>query len=53
MPAALYPAGRFLVLISVRGSVDPRAIVERLGQLNLKNLVTSSRLETATFWLVA
>jgi hypothetical protein len=34
-PAALYLLGRFLMLISVTGSVDPRAIVrlEGLGQL--------------------
>jgi hypothetical protein len=47
------PPGRFLVLISVRGWVDSRAIVrlEGLGELN--NPVTSSRIEPATFWLVA
>jgi hypothetical protein len=44
--------GRFLVLISIRGWVDPTAIVwlERLGQL--KNPMTSSGTEPATFRLV-
>jgi hypothetical protein len=34
-PAAFYPPGRFLILFSVRGSIDPMAIVrlEGLGQL--------------------
>jgi hypothetical protein len=43
------PPGGFLVLISVRGSVDPRAVVRLVGKL--KN-VTSSGLEPATFRLV-
>jgi hypothetical protein len=44
------PQERFLVLISVKGSVDPRTIVrlEELGQL--KNPVTSGIKPTA-FWL--
>jgi hypothetical protein len=46
------PPGRFLVLISIRGRVDRRAIVrlERLGQL--KNSMNPSEIEPATFRLV-
>jgi hypothetical protein len=51
--SALCPPRRFLVFISVRGWVDPRAIVrlEELGQL--KNPMISSGFAPATFWLVA
>jgi hypothetical protein len=41
-PAALYTPGRFLVLISVRGRVDPRAVVRLEGLGQLKNPVISS-----------
>jgi hypothetical protein len=51
VPAALYPPWRFLVLISVRGWVDSRAIVwlEGLGQL--KDPITSSGIEPVTYRL--
>jgi hypothetical protein len=47
------PPGRYVVLISVRGRFDPRAIVqlEELGQL--RNLMTSSGIKLATFQFVA
>jgi hypothetical protein len=46
-------SGRFLVLISLSGRVDTKAIMrlERLGQL--KNPMTSSGFKHATFWLAA
>jgi hypothetical protein len=52
-PAALYTPGKSLVLISVRGSVDPRAIVRLEGLGELKNAVTSLGIDPATFRLVA
>jgi hypothetical protein len=45
--------GRFLVLISGRGCVDPRAIVRLEGLDQLKYLTNSSGIEPATFWLVS
>jgi hypothetical protein len=47
------PPGRFLVLISVTGFVDPRAIVRLEGIGKLKNPMTSSGIEPAIFQLVA
>jgi hypothetical protein len=48
----LHP-GRFLVLISVRGWVNPRAIMRLEGLDQLKNPMTSLGIEHTTFWLVA
>jgi hypothetical protein len=48
----LHP-GRFLVLISVRGWDDPRAIARMEGLGELKHPMTSSVIEPATFRLVA
>jgi hypothetical protein len=49
----LYPPGRFLILISVRGWVDLRTIVRLEGLDRLKNLMTSNGIEPATFRLIA
>jgi hypothetical protein len=52
-PAALYPQEDSLVLISVRGRVDARVIVRLKGLGQLKNPMTLSGIEPATFRLVA
>jgi hypothetical protein len=49
---SLLPPRIFLVLISVRDWVDPRAIVQLEGLVKLKKS-TSSGFDPVTFWLVA
>jgi hypothetical protein len=49
----LYPHEDLLVLTSVRGWVNPGAIVQLEGLGELKKLRTSLGLEAMTFWLVA
>jgi hypothetical protein len=47
------PPARFLVLIFVRGCVDPRGIVRLEGSGKLTNQMIQSEIEPATFRLVA
>jgi hypothetical protein len=44
--------GRTLVLISLKGWVDPRAIVRQEGLGKMKNPIISSGIESAKFRLV-